>query len=176
MNLDAARALDPIMFGAAAESGPTPAGLLNGVVGLPPSTETGAEAIAEDLGALTAALVPATDPGFVSRPEERTKAIVLAPASVSLPWLVSPWVAEGRIVAVDAGKLAVSEDNLETDTSEEAVLHMETAPLPISSGGTVAAPVSLMLQTTTVAVRVMADIAWATRRSGAVAYIDGADW
>jgi hypothetical protein len=69
----------------------------------------------------------------------------------------------------------------EFDVSDLATLHMEdTTPLQIATGaqgsGVLATPTQSMYQTAQIAIRLLANVNWAMRRSGMVQYIVGVTW
>jgi len=76
------------------------------------------------------------------------------------------------VAVIDVGKLAVTEDGIQIDVSEEAEIHMDDAPLEISS----ASPVSSLWQQSLIGCRLVAEIAWAWRGPAGAAYIDGVNW
>ena len=83
-----------------------------------------------------------------------------------------------RVIAADAAALLVSVDPApEILTAEEGTIHMSDVPLEIVSDSPATAdPVRSLFQTASTAARVLHDLAFAKRRSGAVAYVDGATW
>ena len=175
---DAAISLDTAYFStAAAVSGESPAGLLYGVT---PSTGYGGgdyQAIVTDLAAITTAVATAGSGQvvYVTGPARKQKLQMLMP-DLKPPVLSSLAVPEDRIIAIDPRSLAHG-FGPEPDimASQYALLHMSDDPLPISASG-VADPVRSTYQTATVAVRLILDIAFGKRRSGAVAYVDGVTW
>jgi hypothetical protein len=70
----------------------------------------------------------------------------------------------------------------EFDVSEVATIHMEdTTPLNIATGaqgsGVLATPTQSMFQTAQIAIRMIANVNWAMRRTGMVQYIaSGVSW
>jgi hypothetical protein len=81
---------------------------------------------------------------------------------------------------IDAADFVSVSGAAEFEVSEQATLHMEdTTPLQISTVGTpnvVAAPVQSMFQTAQIAIRMLADITWAMRRTGMVQWMTGVNW
>jgi hypothetical protein len=82
---------------------------------------------------------------------------------------------------VDAADLVSVSGGLEFETSEYATLHMEdTTPLQIATGpqgsGVLATPTQSMFQTGQIALRMLANLTWAMRRTGMVQTITGANW
>lgn len=181
---DAAASLDLAYLSTSGASASAHAGLLNGVSPLPASSAGGEAAMKADLAALAAAAASGGSGQvvFVTSTERAAQFAILAPELASRVTLLgSPGVPAARVVAVDPASLLHASDPEPTiDASTSATLHMEdTAPEPIGEAGSpnvVAAPVVSLYQTDSVALRILADIAFAKRRAGAVAYIDDADW
>ena len=163
---DAAYALDAAYFATTTGSASAHAGLLNGVTPLAASTEGGTAAMVTDLMALASA--------------GRAASTMIAAPDLRATVLASPAVPEDRVIAVDPLSLLHSTDpSPEVSAAKHTAIHMDDAPGAISAAGApnvVAAPVTSLFQTAQIALRVLADMAWAKRRSGAVAYLDGADW
>jgi HK97 family phage major capsid protein/HK97 family phage prohead protease len=72
-------------------------------------------------------------------------------------------------------------DSPALDMSNQATLHMEdSAPLPIATGaqgsGVLATPTRSLFQTDSLALRLIWDISWASRRAGAIQYKTGVAW
>ena len=99
---------------------------------------------------------------------------------MGIPVLSSTSVPAAIVFLVDAAEMAAAFDTLPTlDASEQATLHMETAPTALSATGTpntVAAPVRSLFQTATIALRLLWEMTWAQRRAGAVFTITGVAW
>jgi hypothetical protein len=176
---ESALTLDAAYFGTQAGSASAHAGLLNGLV-----AGTGSADMAADLAKL-AGMVGAGGSGqtvFVTAPGRSASAAVrLMPGSsaVILPSLAVP---EGRCIGIDPLALVHGFDGApDIAASQEPLLHMEdTAPLQIASGtqgsGVLATPAQSMFQVAMISMRAIVDVAFAVRRSGAVAYLDGCTW
>jgi hypothetical protein len=167
--------LDAGYFSSEEGDGTTHRGLLYGVDPIP-----GGGAIEDDL-ALLAAAVSVGGSGqvvFVASPALAAQAAVRVGhrGIVILPSLALP---AGRLIAVDPASIAHgfgAQPEIDAGAGS-ATLHMDDAATPISStggSGEVAAPVRSMFQTNSVAVRATLDIAFSSRRTAAVAFIDGA--
>ncbi len=181
---DVAAGLDAAFFATTAASSAANAGLLDGVVaGAGVVSGGGAvENARQDLMDLADAV---SDGGsgavtFVVNPKRFARLRILDPIlSASLDIVPSAAVPIDRVIAADGPALLVSVDTTpEIDISTNALLHMSDTPLEIVSdtGPTTADPVRSLWQTATIAVRVIHELAFAKRRSTAVAYLDGATW
>lgn len=176
---DVAAGLDAAFFATTAASSAANAGLLNGVVagaGYPGGDYK------QDLTNLSDA-VSAGGSGtvtFVVNPQRLARLRILDPIlSASLDVVPSAAVPLDRVIAADGPALLVSVDAApDIDVSSNALLHMSDTALEIVSdtGPTTADPVRSLWQTATIAVRVIHELAFAKRRSTAVAYLDGATW
>jgi hypothetical protein len=113
---------------------------------------------------------------YIVSPQRLVRLRVKAPLLVnSLDFAASAAVPADRIIAVEPGAIISAVDMPDLDFSTQATLHMDTEPLPIRDSG-VAAPVRSLWQTASMALRIIQEMAWAKRRAGAVAYLDGASW
>lgn len=99
---------------------------------------------------------------------------------MGIPVVTSVNVPSAIVFLVDAAELARAVDTMPMiDMSEQATIHMDTAPTALSATGTpntVAAPVRSLWQTATMALRLLWDISWNQRRSNAVYTITGVGW
>jgi hypothetical protein len=88
----------------------------------------------------------------------------------------------GVVFLVDQAELAQGYgDSPAIDMSNQATLHMEdTTPLPIATGaqgsGVLATPARSLFQTDSLALRLVWDITWNTRRAGAIQFKTGVAW
>lgn len=178
MDADSARILDPILLGTDPASGSQPAGLLSGVTGLSPSSKDGAAAVAEDIAALIGSLSPALSVVILSRPEQRASATILSPGAAAVPWITSPWLPDNRVIALDVGKLVLSEADFSLDTTGEALVVTDDAPTAlVAADGTVAAPQVSFFQQVYVGIRLIVMLGWAVRGDGlAASFVDGVGW
>lgn len=179
---DVAAGLDAAFFATTAASSAANAGLLNGVVAGAGYGGGDVEAAKQDLMGLSDA-VSAGGSGavtFVVNPKRLARLRILDPIlSASLDIVPSAAVPVDRVIAADGPALLVSVDAApDIDISTNALLHMSDTPLEIVSdtGPTTADPVRSLWQTATIAVRVIHELAFAKRRSTAVAFLDGATW
>jgi hypothetical protein len=175
---EAAMGLDAAYFGTQASSSSTHAGLLNGLV-----AGTGSAVMANDLAALAEA-AGANGSGnvvYVMGPGRAAAATVRMPAEATATVLPSLACPENRVICIDTKALVHGfGPDPEILASEEALLHMESVPLQIATGaqgsGVLATPTQSMYQTSTIAMRMILTVAFCKRRTGCVAYADGATW
>jgi len=195
---DTAVTIDTLLLDATAGSAIRPAGLTNGVASLTPTAVVAGQeynAIIADLKKLYAPFAAANRGTNLRLLMNPAQAISLSmypgPGNTGFNWsdqftsrfspIVSTSIPVADIFLIDADDfLTATGDTPEFDLSEEAVLHMEdTTPLAISTPGapaTVAAPAASMFQTAQIAVRMLLDITWNTRRAGALTWIDNVLW
>jgi hypothetical protein len=182
--ISAEQAIDGTLFSSAAASAVAPAGLLHGITALSPSNTKGAQAVAEDLGALAGTIgangISADDIVVVTTPDLATRLRVLASPKFTNTVLSSAMLAAGTVVGIVPHALAVGYvGNVEIETSAAAAVHFEdTAPLPITSPGSpniVAAPVSSAYQQNLIILKIRARCAWCIQ-PGTVAVVEGVDW
>jgi hypothetical protein len=117
---------------------------------------------------------------FIANPGRAALISILFPdlESTVLP---SAAVPEDRLIAVDPKSLIFLADaEPEITSSQESAFHMEdTTPAQIGVAGSpnvVAAPTQSLYQTDAIATRLIGDVAFGARRTGAVAYMDGLEW
>jgi hypothetical protein len=168
---EASLALDSGYFSAAAGSSSTHAGLLYNIT--PLATAGNAD---DDLAQLAAAVGVGGSAGgivFVAGPG-RAAAISIRSPTLRVPVLASAAVPATQIIAVDASALVHAfGDSPEITASEEALLHMtDTASGSIMAGD----PVRSLYQTAGIALRLIVDVGFVARRSGAVATVTGIYW
>lgn len=178
---DAAATLDGAYFSTAAGDAIIHPGMLAGVTAGSGYAGGDRTAIAEDLGALSD-IVSAAGSGqvvFIVSPKRAAKFKIIAPEiNREITMLPSLAVADTRVIAVDPLSWAHGfGDDFDLDASEAATLHMSDTPLEIVSDVPVVAdPVRSYFQTNSLALRMLADVAFAARRPNAVAYLDGVTW
>lgn len=179
---DVAAGLDAAYFSTAAASDAANAGLLNGLSPLSGMSGGDALGMAADLEALAAA-VSANGSGqvvFIMSPTNFARLPIRVPEiAARITALPSQAVANTRIIAADPASILHSTDPApEIMVSRHTTIHMSDTPLEIVSdtGPTTADPVRSMFQTDGIAIRIIAEIAFAKRRADAVAYIDNASW
>jgi hypothetical protein len=174
---EAALSLDAAYFSTDAASSEAHAGLLNGLTPLTSSTGQ----IAGDMAALASAVGTGGSGQVVFiAGTGRAAAIPLLLPELEATVLPSAAVPETRLIAVDPKALIhLADGSPEIDSSEESVLHYNDSPAHIGTAGTpnvVAAPVASLYQTDAIATRLLADVAFGSRRTGAVAYMDNLEW
>jgi hypothetical protein len=175
---DAAISLDTAYFSATAGSAIAHAGLLNGLV-----AGAGSAVMADDLAKLAEAVGAggSGDVVFIASPgREAATDVRAAITGGDVDMLASLALPVDRVIAIDPGALVHSfGPDPEILVSDDATLHMSDTPTDIGLPGAptiVAAPTQSMFQTAQVAMRMILDIAFATRRTGAVAFMDGCSW
>jgi Phage capsid family len=177
-------ALDAALFSnVAGTPGLRPPGLLNGVTALTPSTATPkSEAMADDLSSLAAAVAAYSGNGRIGFAMAVKQAIrvSLQAEQFSFPLLMSSQIPAGTVIAIALPAIcSVVESVPQIDSSQVALLHEETAPLPISSPGTpptLASPVRSLYQTDSAAVRLRLPVSWVVRTPAAVAWMSAVTW
>jgi hypothetical protein len=185
LNEAAALLLDSNLFGnAAAAAGVSPAGLLNGVSGIPATTGGGTNAMVKDIEALVAALAAGgggTNPVFIAAPGQAVAMKAWAGPKFDYPILASAALAAGTIVAVEAKSFVSGFSATPTfDASDQTVVHLEdTSPGQISTVGSpnvVSAPLRSLWQTNCTAVKMVLKCAWGMRATGHVQFVSSTTW
>ncbi len=182
MREDAAASLDGAYFSADAGDTATHAGMLYNVDPLTGFAGGDQIAMETDLAALSDA-VSAAGSGqlvFVTSPRRANRVKIRFPdIARELTFLPSLAVADTTVIALDPLSFAHGfSDDFEIDVTNAATIHMNTEPLEIvsSTGPTVADPVRSFWQTDAIAIRLLADVAFSTRRTNAVAWLQNATW
>lgn len=171
--------LDAGLFSTAAGSMTRPAGLLNGVTPQAGALGGDDEAMFADLNYLATAVAPVAGERitFVASPKQAAKIALQGPRPFPYEMRASQALAEGTVAAVATNLVASRIDPTPTfSASEEALVHMVDAPLPIVESGVTADPVRSMWQTDSIVMRVILGVTWARRASGGVAVVTGATW
>jgi hypothetical protein len=176
-------AVDAVLFDAKPANDVRPAGLLNGVAPIAPSTATKKfDAMVEDLSTLAAQL---THVGgricYIMSPDRAINLRLRAHCALAefraVDALASAAVPSDVVIAVAADALVSVMDSLpDIRSTINATIHMETAPLPISTPGTpptMAAPIRSLWQTNSIGLHLRFDLDWALRTPTAVAWIQG---
>jgi len=178
---EASLSLDAAYFSATAASGAAHAGLLNGLTAISSYGGDDRDAMLQDLAALAKA-VSAGGSGqfvFIMGPGRASAISILAP-DLKATILASIAVAEDRVIAVDPlSLLHLVDTSPDLAASQEAALHYADDPAAIGTAGsppTVAAPTRSLFQTDCIAFRMLAELAFGSRRAGAVAFVDGVGW
>jgi hypothetical protein len=158
-----ALALDAAIFGAQA-AGASPAGILNGVAPITPTTGGGLAAIEGDLKALTAALVAAgagRSPALVVNPAQNTTLTLLAGPHFRIPIWPSNAVAVGTVIMVEPSSFASAfAPTPEFEISGHALLQFQDAP---TSDPMTSAPTKSVWQSDTIAWKTTVRAAWGLR-------------
>jgi hypothetical protein len=179
---DVSAGLDSAFFATSAGSSTAPAGLLNGVSAISPTGNSGEDGIRSDLGQLAESVATGGSGNvtFVMAPEKLARLRIQAPTvAANTDIAPSAAVPTDRVIAVDPLSLLVAVDEApEIMKAEEATLHMSNIPLEIVSdtGPTTADPVRSLWQTASAALRVIHELDFVKRRTGAVAFSDGVAW
>jgi hypothetical protein len=174
---EAALSLDAAYFSTDAASASDHAGLLNGVTPLTSSTGQ----IAGDMAALASAVGTGGSGQvvFIAGTGRAASMPLLLP-EMEATVLPSAAVPETRLIAVDPKALIHLADGApEIESSEESAINYSDTPAHIGTAGSpnvVAAPVASLYQTGAIATRLLADVAFGSRRTGAVAYMDNIEW
>jgi HK97 family phage major capsid protein len=121
--------VDSALLGAAAASAANPAGILNGV--------TVSASIAATISAFFTSRPKAIAPTWIVSPANVGALSALDPTNVptrfkGYPLVVSP-SAGANLILLDPPVLAVADDGLELDVSDQAIVQMDDAPAPASA-------------------------------------------
>jgi hypothetical protein len=174
---NAALSLDASLFSNTAATTVRPAGILNGV---PPLTAAaaGSEAMDSDLAALAGAIANVTTGlAYVAHPKQANAIKIRRGSkwSANVPVWPSIGVPTGTVIACDpAAFVSAFGSEPEIEASADAVLHMEAATPAENVAG--ASPVQNLFQTDCVATKLRLRCAWAWRMTGAVAWLQNANW
>jgi hypothetical protein len=167
----AAQGLDSVLFSASAATADQPAGLLNGVTAMTPSTATSlVDAMIADLSALGGAIarVAGNSIAIVAAPEEAVAINFRLPQD-AYPVLAAKALAKGTVIAVATNALASAFENVpRIEASREVAQAADTAP------GT--QPTMSVFQTDNIALRLILPASWGLRASGTIAYMTAVSW
>jgi len=188
--------IDALLLDNVAVSTIRPAGLTNGVSTLTATAGGGYTAFLGDLNKLTAPFYAANagrNLAMLINPAQRNQ-LMFAPGPAGAPFgwstqftdmftvIASTSVAAGAVYMIDTADFVSVSGAPEFEVSETATIHMEdTTPLQIATGaqgsGVLATPTQSMFQTAQIAIRMLANVNWAMRRSGMVQFIgSGVSW
>ncbi|MDF0517733.1 phage major capsid protein [Bradyrhizobium yuanmingense] len=179
---DVAAGIDAAFFATTAGSASAHEGLLHGVSPITASIAAGKAGAEDDLAALASAVATGGSGAvtFIAAPARLARLRIIAPElAARIDMVPSAALPADRVIAADgAGLLVAIDEAPDIVEGSDGVVHMSDTPLEIvnDTGPTTADPVRSFWQTATVALRIMHDLAFAKRRSTAVAYVDGADW
>jgi Phage capsid family len=199
---DTVGALDTVLLDATAATTTRPAGLRSGVAATTATAAGGITAFIGDVSNLINALITGSNgnlrnPVWIMRPGDVAKAKLLPATAgggefpfkdeltgstlMGYPVIQSNNVTADQMLLVDADDfVSVSGDSPQFSVSDSATVHMEdTTPLAIGTVGapnTVAAPTRSFWQTDCIGVRMLMDVTWGMRRTGAVAWTQTMTW
>jgi HK97 family phage prohead protease/HK97 family phage major capsid protein len=188
--------VDGVLLDSTAVSTTRPAGLTNGVSTLTATAGGGYAAFLGDMNKLTApfyAVNAGRKLAMLMNPAQRNQ-LLFAPGPAGAPFgwstqftdmftvIASTTIAAGAVYMIDTVDFVSVSGAPEFEVSEVATVHMEdTTPLNIATGaqgsGVLATPTQSMFQTGQIAIRMLANISWAMRRTGMVQFIgSGVSW
>ncbi|RDJ12870.1 phage major capsid protein [Rhizobium grahamii] len=180
---DIAAGIDTVLIGNTAATSIAPAGLLNGVTPLTPSAATDpATAVAADLSALAAAIVPApTAPTFIMNGVQAASSGLLVAGIGGVDIIVSDAVPAKTVICVDSADFASSVDSGGINVSNDATIISRDDPAPVSQGASgasadTAAPHLSLFQVDCIGIKITEDVSWLMRRSGRVSYVTNIKW
>ncbi|MCA1365811.1 phage major capsid protein [Bradyrhizobium sp. BRP14] len=154
-----------------------PPGLRFNVTGITASTATDPmAAMRSDLARLAAEIVAGGGTGpvvYIVNPTQMASFGFLP--NFAYPVVDTASVPAGTVIAVDGPAFISGNGAAVVDASKDAVLHEDTAPAPIVTGGTAASPSRSLWQTDTIGVRVILETAWGIP-AGRSAWMEGVKW
>lgn len=178
-------ALDTAMFDATSGDAIRPAGLLENINATTASDETDRRnAMLEDVAALVGA-VSAVAGNFpivlVASPKQATALRLWSRADLAFDVFASSALSDKVVIAVATNALASAIDPTPRfDVSDQAVLHMDSSPLPIDSGTTTtpvqAAPLISEFQQDMLSLRAIFKVSWGLRDPGGLAWTQSVLW
>lgn len=177
-------AVDKVLFSANAAAADRPAGLLNGIAALTPSTggtgQSKSEVVVDDLQALASAVAPVAGNSQIVLVASPDAAVALRLRLLSIDWpvLVSASLPARTVICVAANAIVSAVEGAPAiDANAEAELHRESVPGEIVDiGGVFARPVGSLFQTDQVALRLRWPLSWALRASNGLAWMSGVNW
>jgi HK97 family phage prohead protease len=188
--------IDALLLDNAAVSTTRPAGLTNGVSTLTATAGGGYAAFLGDLSKLSTPFYAANAGRrlalIMSPVQQQQLMFAVGPSGQPFGWsaqftsmftvIASTSITSGAVYMIDAADFVSVSGAPEFDVSEVATIHMEdTTPLQIATGaqgsGVLATPTQSMFQTAQIAIRMIANVNWAMRRTGMVQFIgSGVSW
>jgi hypothetical protein len=184
----AGMAIDTAMFSTSAATAAQPAGLLNGLTALSPSTSSlGFDGCGQDLGSLVQDIAGrggGRRSFFIGAPKQSVSIRFFAggqfdatPNSDILPVAASVGLPVGSIMCIEPESLAFSISNPEFSIANVAAIHQEdTTPQNITGGSpSPAVPVKSMFQTESFALRMVVWASWGMRAPH-VSYMTSVVW
>jgi hypothetical protein len=170
-----ALALDAALFSTAADDGAHPAGILNGVTPLTPTTGGGAAALAGDVKNLITALVAAgagRAPILITNATQAASLSLLAGAKFDMDVLASTQIAPGTIIAIEPSSFVSAMSAVPAfEVSDQTTIHMDTAPTDVVAG----VPTRSLFQTDSIALKMNLTASW-TMRAPHVAVVNSVTW
>lgn len=197
---DTAIAIDTVLLDANPATAIRPAGIINGVSVTTATAGGGIAAVLGDIKGLVGALTTNTygnirSPVWLMNPVDMLSASLATAANTGLfpfkeelgrgtlaniPIIDSATVTAKTVILIDAADFVTFQgDVVRMELSDTATLHMEdTTPLDLVSGspGTVASPQRSLFQTDSVALRMIAPLNWAIRRTGTIVWTQNVTW
>jgi hypothetical protein len=179
----AALAIDKALFGAQADDGVTPPGLLNIVSPTNPANGVDKrENLMEDVSALIEAIASrggGTDAVFVCAPAEAAAMKVNVGPQFDYDILASMVLSSGTVICVEPRSLVATIGAImrQFSVAEATLLHMEdTAPTDINSSDAMAYPTKSIFQLDSTALKmVLSGVDWKLRAAH-VSWIQSANW
>jgi hypothetical protein len=178
-------ALDAALFSTTAGTAAQPAGLLNGITPLTPSTGgTGAnktDAMNDDLQAIAKALGPVAGNGNIVLAAAPAQAGALVTRLVRTPeWaiMMSSAIPDKTCIGIATAAVVSATDGVPAiEASSQTEIHFDTQPAEIVDvGGVRASPVGSIFQTDEVALKLRWPISWALRDARGVAWMNSVTW
>jgi hypothetical protein len=172
----AARSIDNAAFDANPDDGVRPAGLLNGIASLTPTTGGGLAAITADIAGMAGAITNAgVDPEnfvLVASPPEAVKLRLLSGPQFDYEILGSTGMPAKSIAAFARGTIASSFEGMPVvETAKGATLHYDTVPGPVVAS----TPTRSLFQQGQIAVRLRQRGTW-VRCAPGVALVSNVTW
>jgi hypothetical protein len=176
-----AASLDAHLFDSTAGDSTRPAGLLVGVTPITAATGGGSAAMLKDLSTLATDVAPygGLDIVYVTDPGTAVKLTFAMGPQFKIPVMASSGIPANTVICLAPNALCSASDPApRIDASRDAVEHMEdSVPAQlVSTGGVMAVPIKSSFQTDSVSIRLVMFVAWATRATGAIAYVPSVTW
>jgi hypothetical protein len=176
-----AASLDARLFDNVAGDANRPAGLLYGAKTETATAGGGSAAMLKDLATLANDVAPygGLDIVYVTDPGTAVKLTFAMGAQFKIPVLASSGVAAGTVICLAPNALCSASDPApRIEASRDAVEHYEDATPAqlVTTGGVMAVPIKSSFQTDSVSIRLTMFVAWATRATGAIAYVPSITW
>lgn len=175
--------LDTALFSDAAATDDNPPGLLFGVTPISASAATSPqEAMLSDLEALSGAIADngGNEVVYIAAVRQANAARLRLSSRTGVTVWASPALAEGTVIAVEPASFVSAFGSIpKISASEQATVHMDDAPSPLSATGTpnvVSAPIRSLFNTDCIGVRAILDCSWGMRATGRVQFIADATW